>query len=171
MASALNNFGGNGRPCLVRWSDHPGQTDQEESGLIIGEGLHSVTVRIVKPLCEATRVSVRADSSPENGIVKSCLPEGSQYLVLIELDYEEMLRVGPEHIDPGVFAMESFLSEEQEQKILDSLGDFSEEETSAFEQGPDSNGDLGSLKDPSTSAQSMSSGLMALAADATLPIQ
>lgn len=77
---------------------------------------------------QETSVYIKTNSYSGNGIVTSATPEDKGYRVVIQLDREDMLNSFSHSYDPGVFALDGFLTEEEEAKILESLGDGYESE-------------------------------------------
>lgn len=173
MGSISENETRNDRHALVRWSEHLGGLSQEESVVVVSEADQAIRVCTSRPLKETTPVYIWGARNSGNGIVRSCFPDGRNYIVLIEWNREEMLRFGSSNIDPGVFAIDGFLTEEQEDKILESLGD---EDASTFDQDPDSVAALGESNssrgdDECAAREALPASFVALAAATMLPIQ
>lgn len=123
MASNSNENSDAEERNFVRWSEPVGGVVREESVVILSENPSETTIRAVTGLREKTPVYIRGHTNSGNGIVESCIREGDDYRVVIQLSSEEMLTTNYPQIDPGVFALDNFLTEEEESKILDSLGD------------------------------------------------
>ena len=69
---------------------------------------------------ELTHVHLIGKNYTGNGIIQSCRKEGNSYILTILMTTELALPELPER-DPGVFAVDDFLTEEEETKILESL--------------------------------------------------
>ena len=70
---------------------------------------------------EDTQVSLIGTYYSETGTVRSCRPEGGKFIVTIGIRPDNPSPSRSCGIDPGVFAIENFLTEEQERQILDEL--------------------------------------------------
>lgn len=108
---------------FVRWYDVESAKYQEDPIEILSEENSKATIWTAFGLLQETPVYIKTDSYTGNGIVTSAIPEDKGYRVIIRLDREDMLNPYSSEIDPGVFALERFLTEEEENKILESLGD------------------------------------------------
>ena len=75
----------------------------------------------LRSLRKDTQVSLTGQFCHELGIVRSCRAEGSKFVLTIGTGPSSHAGVGG--IDPGVLAVEDFLTEEQEEEILRNLDD------------------------------------------------
>lgn len=106
---------------FIRWSIPADGSIQEEPVEIISEESTEATIRALSGLTEKTPVYIKGNSYTGNGIVESCTPEGQGHRVVIQLVCNQMITVHSSQIDPGVYSVEGFLTEEEEAKILESL--------------------------------------------------
>ncbi|MDQ2775146.1 MAG: hypothetical protein M3Y57_09560 [Acidobacteriota bacterium] len=86
---------------------------------MVKTGFSEAIIRSALKIGEETSVSLVGTYYNESGTVRSCRPEGSKFIVTIRI--KAHLPTPKYGIDPGVFALEDFLTEEQELKILEEL--------------------------------------------------
>lgn len=72
-------------------------------------------------LKEKRKVYLMGDKITISGIVRTCRPDGAQFLLTIRATKGDFRASTGSLFDPGIRAVEDFLSEEQERKILESL--------------------------------------------------
>ncbi len=58
-----------------------------------------------------------------NGIVRSCHQEGAAYILTVAMTPDPAYVSPRQEFDPGILDLDSFLTEEEEAKILESLKD------------------------------------------------
>ena len=104
---------------LLRWSETPNSQSREELVQIIEADLSEAVLRSALEVSEKTRVYLIGKQYTGNGIVRSCRCEGSSFILTIVIGNENIPRPPRSEIDPGVLAVEEFLTEEQERKILE----------------------------------------------------
>ena len=104
---------------LLRWSDSPNSTFREEIVQILTSGFSEAVVCSSLKIREETRVSLIGNFYSEFGTVRSCRPEGGKFVVTIRIK-PEASTLGY-RVDPGVFAINDFLTEEDELRILEEL--------------------------------------------------
>ena len=102
---------------LLRWSDYPELPVREEAVEVIGLDACQFVIRSNLRVNEKTPVYLIGNTYTGNGIVRSCRPEGIRFVLTVEATADAPL---PER-DPGLFAIDDFLTEEEEAKILESL--------------------------------------------------
>jgi len=111
----------NAGPIFLRWSDYPELPIREEPVEVIGLDTFQSVIRSNLRINEKTQVYLIGEAYTGNGIVRSCQQEGTGFLLTIAMNVEASLsELRPER-DPGVLAVEDFLTEEEEAKILESL--------------------------------------------------
>jgi hypothetical protein len=104
---------------LLRWSDPPNSPFCEEFVQMLKTGISEAIVCSALKFREETAVSLVGSYYNESGTVRSCKPEGTKFIVTIRIKAHVP---APKYgIDPGVFAIDNFLTEEQELKILEEL--------------------------------------------------
>jgi hypothetical protein len=112
-----------GQNLFVRWSDKYHASPLEERVQLVRrdhvEWVVSSPVRIV----EKTQVYLSGDWAMGNGIVRSCRREGATFLLTIAMTVDPSYLTPRQEFDPGVLALDDFLTEEEEAKILESLKD------------------------------------------------
>ena len=123
----------------LRWSDSPESPFREEPVEVIGLYSSEPVVRSARRVSEETEVFLIGKKYTGNGIVRSCQSEGPNFLLTIHIGSEYMTpELLPEY-DPGLFAVDDFLTEEEEAKILESLNSSSgtDKESSSFREKAD----------------------------------
>lgn len=108
---------------FVRWYNPQCAGYQEDSVEIFLESTIEATIWTVNRLVTGSSVYIKTDSYSGNGIVSHSKPEEKGYQVVIRLDCENVLSPQLPPFDPGVLALDGFLTEEEENKIFESLGD------------------------------------------------
>ena len=118
---------------LLRWSDDPDLPSHEESVYMLEAKSAELVLRSSFRVPEKTRVYLIGKDYSEAGIVRSCHKQGLNFILTIGISPEGPV---PPHIeiDPSVFIVDSFLTEEQEERILSEL----EEELHWQDDGPSS---------------------------------
>jgi hypothetical protein len=131
-------------PVLLRWSDVPGGNPREESVQVVDAHLSEAVVSSPIEFVSETPVNLVGFGHIEKGVVRFCRAEGAKFILTISLHPNHPHPLVLSERDPGVFAVENFITEEQELLILQEL----EEELSRA-QKPSASGAL-----PSRSASS-----------------
>ena len=105
---------------LLRWSDNPDLPSHEEWVQMLEAKGSEYVIRSSLRILEKTRVYLVGRDTSEAGIVRSCRRHGIDFILTIGISPEGPVvpRFG---IDPGVFIVDSFLTEEQELQILGEL--------------------------------------------------
>jgi hypothetical protein len=104
---------------LLRWFDFPHSSSREEVVEMVESDFSEAVVCSSLGLSKDTRVSLTGQFCHELGIVRSCRAEGNKFMLTIGIG--PMSHGGGSGIDPGVLAVEDFLTEEQEAEILNNL--------------------------------------------------
>jgi hypothetical protein len=105
-------------PLLLRWFERPGPGFCREQPVEIIEARASQAVLSSSiHFLENTEVCLVAPHGTERGTVQSCHPRGAKFIVTIRFKPTQHLVRSPDR-DPGVLAVEEFLTEEQELEIL-----------------------------------------------------
>ncbi len=104
---------------LLRWSEAPNRPSREEFVQLIEAHLSQAVIRSALKLTEETKVYLLGQKYKGNGIVRSCRRQGDHFILTIWIGNENPLGAPASEIDPGVLAVEDFLTEEQERKILE----------------------------------------------------
>ena len=119
--AAVPNQVRNADQLFLRWCDDPSLPMRVQPVEMVGLCTSESIIRSALKVNEKTKVFLIGNHYTKNGIVRSCHEEGDSFLLTILTDLEhpgpELL---PEH-DPGLFAVDDFLTEEEESKILESL--------------------------------------------------
>ena len=105
---------------LLRWSEAPNLPSREELVQIIWAQPEEALIRSASKLLENTQVYLITKCRTDDGVVRSCREEGSSFIVRIAIAANLTNNYGYD-LDPGIFAVEDFLTEEQEAKILEDL--------------------------------------------------
>ncbi|MFL6414284.1 MAG: hypothetical protein ACJ74Y_01270 [Bryobacteraceae bacterium] len=111
---------------LLRWSDCPASPAVELPVELIAEDGSQRIVRAPVRLDEETPVTLLANEYMVNGIVRFCRADRNSYLITVSTNdsSDEQFETVFFH-DPGSLAVDDFLTEEEEAKILESLQDSS----------------------------------------------
>jgi hypothetical protein len=112
MAATITGQVENSDQSLLRWSEDPASPLREEQVEVVRFCLSESVIRSALRIRENTSVYIIGKHYTGNGIVRSCREEGEGFLLTI--------RVETEH-DPGIFAVDDFLTEEEESRILEGL--------------------------------------------------
>lgn len=120
MSVASSVFQGDPERVLLRWSEAPNLPSREEFVQILWAHDEEALIRSASKLVENTQVYLITERRTEDGIVQSCREEGSSFVLRIAIAANVTNNYGFE-LDPGVFAIEDLLTEEQEVKILEDL--------------------------------------------------
>jgi hypothetical protein len=114
-ASALIQGSGH---LLLRWSDT--SISHEEFVEVVTRQPTKIVVRSVFEVAENTRVYLTGTQYSVDGVARTCQKDANSFLVVIEVEQESSVQTRFDW-DPGIIAVESFLTEEQEAEILASL--------------------------------------------------
>jgi len=89
---------------------------------IVDEDDSEPILRVPLKIGEETPVTLLARNYMVNGIVRFCRPDRNSYLITVATNDFSGERFDNAHFrDPGVLVLDDFLTEEEEQKILESL--------------------------------------------------
>lgn len=109
---------------LLCWSEAPYSPAREEFVQVLESHSQEAVIKSTLAVNEQTKVTLIGKDYTGIGIVKSCRGDGKNFIVTIALEDENAeLPVLPER-DPGVRAVDNFLTEEEETKILQDLDDW-----------------------------------------------
>lgn len=105
---------------LLRWS---GRTSLRRGVVVQVIETHAsvAVIRCDLRLSEKTKVYLMGDKITRTGIVQACRPDGAQFLLTIRATKGDFRLTTASVFDPGIRAVEDFLSEEQERQILEAL--------------------------------------------------
>jgi hypothetical protein len=112
MAATITGQVGNADQLLLRWSENPALPLREEQVEVVRFCLSESVIRSALRISENTQVYIIGKHYTGSGIVRSCHQEGEGFLLTIYVGMEA---------DPGVFAVDDFLTEEEEFRILEGL--------------------------------------------------
>jgi hypothetical protein len=102
---------------LLRWSEDEFTPSREELVQILEARISEAVICSALEVVEKTRVYLVGKNSTESGIVQSCQASGKKFIVTILFNSETSIPP----IDPGVLLVDTFMTEEQELKILDEV--------------------------------------------------
>lgn len=106
---------------FLRWSESPGLPVREEPIEMIESEWPEPRIRSAFQVREGTEAFLIGNGYTENGIIRSCLREGNSFLLTLSISSECISTEFLPHYDPGLLAVDEFLTEEEETKILESL--------------------------------------------------
>lgn len=109
---------------ILRWSDTPSAPASELPVELVDSDNGEPTVRAPRRVGEHTPVALVAKGYMVNGIVRFCRADKEFYLITVSTSEISEGRFEPAPFrDPGALAVDEFLTEEEEAKILESLQD------------------------------------------------
>ncbi len=103
---------GNLRPVKLRWSEAPNARIREASAELLRTHVSETVLRSSREVAEKTKVYLENSYYKGKGVVRSCVRLGTYFVLRILMVPEK---------DPGVLAVEDFVTEEQERRILEQL--------------------------------------------------
>ena len=104
----------------LRWIEITNSALHEELVYVIRAGVAEAVVRSTVQVKRDTPVDLIGGGHMVNGVVCSCRKEGNSFILRVRIDENLTLRYDDE-IDPGVLAVEGFLTEEEEANILSDI--------------------------------------------------
>jgi hypothetical protein len=102
---------------LLLWCDEANSASLKEPVDLLEIRLEEVITRSVRKIREGTQVYLMGKQYTGNGIVHSCRKDDKSFILTIQIDEDSLFRHKSE-LDPGIFAVEDFLTEQQEAEIL-----------------------------------------------------
>jgi hypothetical protein len=105
---------------LLRWSDGLNTSSHEEFVDVLSRQLSKIFVRSAFQVAEDTPVFLAGRQYTAKGRAGSCQKEASCFILGILIDKESHIQLESDW-DPGVLAIDDFLTEEQEDEILANL--------------------------------------------------
>jgi hypothetical protein len=118
---------------LLRWSDAPNSGSHEEFVEVLRSHISEIVIRCTLKVADDTEVYLIGKHYKGHGRVRSSRKEGKSFILRIVIDENLVLRCGSD-LDPGVLAVEDFLTEAQEEEILKDVE--KETQRSGFHRGP-----------------------------------
>lgn len=103
---------------LLRWSEDAFSPSREEPVQMLEARISEAVICSSLRVVEETEVFLIGKYSTESGVVRSCRAAGGKFIVTILIHSQ---KPNPPDIDPGLLSVESWLTEEQEQAILDEI--------------------------------------------------
>ncbi|MBV9265865.1 MAG: hypothetical protein JO061_06830 [Acidobacteriaceae bacterium] len=117
MSACDSSYPEDSEQVRLRWSDEPGSPVREQMVELVRLRSDSVVISSPIRLAEQTLVRLLGKDCAGAGVIASCEEKGSCFILTIHIQPEEVFSLGSD-MDPGVFAVEDFITEEQELKIL-----------------------------------------------------
>ena len=102
---------------LLLWTDTQDFASRREFGHLLETHRNEAVIRSANKIGENAQVYLMGKQYTGNGIVSSCHQEDSSFILTIQIDDTSLIRHNSE-LDPGIFAVEDFLTEQQEAEIL-----------------------------------------------------
>ncbi len=120
----MSSTGPNRQSCsqsaLLRWCEQSGFPSQEQI-VEVTQALPSQAIILsLSNIKVGTEVHLAGRNYEATGIVRSCVAQGSSFIITVLITHDRS-RVGSDLLlfDPGLFVVDSFLSDEAETRILD----------------------------------------------------
>jgi len=110
---------------LLRWSDTPDSPSHEQFVEMIESRSSEAVIRSASKVDEKTKVHLIGRFYTANGMVRSCHEDRGEFIVTIVMSRNPLMRETEGRLpnEPGLFAIESWLTEEAEDRILEGLED------------------------------------------------
>lgn len=105
------------------WSDPKDAVLREQLVEIVESGLSEAVLRSDCKIPENTKVRLAGNEYRGDWTVRSCRKEGRQFQLTVCVGEKLPPGNGKAAFDPGIFAVEGFLTEEQEAEVLKNLED------------------------------------------------
>ena len=105
---------------LLLWCDEANSASLKQPVDLLEIRLEEVITRSVRKIREGTQVYLMGKQYTGIGIVHSCRKDDKSFILTIQIDEDSLFRHKSE-LDPGIFAVEDFLTEQQEAEILTRL--------------------------------------------------
>jgi hypothetical protein len=102
---------------LLLWTDTRDFASRKEFVDLLETHRDEAVIRSASTIRENTQVYLMGKQYTGNGIVSSCRQDDSSFILTIQIDDNSLFRHSSE-LDPGIFAVEDFLTEQQEAEIL-----------------------------------------------------
>jgi hypothetical protein len=106
---------------LLLWSDETDSASRKEPVDLLEARFEEVVIRSARKVRETTQVYLMGEQYTGNGIVRNLRKDDKWFILTIQIDEASPFRHNSE-LDPGVFAVDDFLTEQQEAEILSDLG-------------------------------------------------
>lgn len=120
MSLSSSSSSGDPDQLLLRWSDNLNSSSHEEFVDVLSRQLSKIIVRSACKVAEDTPVFLAGRRYSANGRADSCQRVASSFILGILIDKESHIQAESDW-DPGVFAIDDYLTEEQEDEILANL--------------------------------------------------
>jgi len=105
---------------LLLWTDPGDFASRREFVDLLETHRDEALVRSARKVRENTQVYLMGKQYTGTGIVRSCRQDDNSFVLAIQIDEGSLFRPNSE-LDPGIFAVEDFLTEQQEAEILRDL--------------------------------------------------
>ena len=102
---------------LLLWTDIQDFASRREFGHLLETHRNEAVIRSANKIGENAQVYLMGKQYTGNGIVSSCHQEDSSFILTIQIDDTSLILHNSE-LDPGIFAVEDFLTEQQGAEIL-----------------------------------------------------
>lgn len=106
---------------LLRWIEGPDLSSREEPVHVLQAHLSEAIISSDSKLNEHTEVQLIGQGYREAGVVVSCRADGSRFVITIRITSVPEMEALPYRRDPGVLAVENFITDEEADQILDEL--------------------------------------------------
>lgn len=106
---------------LLRWFEGPRSNHREELVEIVDDHECQTVVRTSFELHPETKVSLITENYTEESVVQACQSEKTFFL--LRLEARQHSRDARAAIDPGLFSVNDFLTEDQEAAILEEVAE------------------------------------------------
>jgi hypothetical protein len=120
MSLSSSTSSGDPDQLLLRWSGDPNSSSHEEFVDVLSRQLSKIVVRSACRVAEDTPVFLAGRKFSANGRADSCQRVASSFILGILIEQESHIQLESDW-DPGVLAIDDYLTEEQEAEILANL--------------------------------------------------
>jgi len=120
MSTGTSSPSKNSGRALLRWSE-PGSPSREAVVQVVERHVSEAVIRCGLQLTKKTKVYLMGEKFTTMGTIRSCRHKGPQFLLTIRTSGTDFTSSTASLLDPGILAVEDFLTEEQEEQILAGL--------------------------------------------------
>jgi hypothetical protein len=105
---------------LLLWSDETNSASRRELVDLLEARFEEIVIRSARKVPETTQVYLMGEQYTGTGIVRTLRTDDNSFILTIHVDEASPYRHNSE-LDQGVFAVDDFLTEQQEAEILSYL--------------------------------------------------
>ena len=123
MSSDHTSSGVESDRAVLCWSEAPNSPSREEFVQVLETHLSEAIIKTTLEVNERTKVTLIGKDYTGIGIVRACRRDGKNFIVTIGIGEQHSQGIAAAEPDPSVLVVDEFISEDQENQILNDLGD------------------------------------------------